>query len=166
MKKFTYTFEADYQTSQKSGNSSNERQYVKKSDDCNVKYELTKFGKTSEPNQIAESVQIAEPGLLVDVDTEQLIKTGNISKENVKTPEHKQPVKPGQFADIGTKGKAKKKVFNVIDNVGEDEYEEEDSSSDYVYESGSEESSAHQSEIDEAKEELPDLIEDSRQNDK
>jgi hypothetical protein len=145
---------------------------VKKSDDCNVKYELTKFGKTSEPNQIAESVQIAEPGLLVDDDTEQsnipeqLIKTGNISKENVKTPEHKQPVKPGQFADIGTKGKEKKKVFNVIDNVGEDEYEEEDSSSDYVYESGSEESSAHQSEIDEAKEELPDLIEDSRQNDK
>ncbi len=54
----------------------------------------------------------------------------------------------------------------MIDNVGEDEYEEEDSSSDYVYESGSEESSAHQSEIDEAKEELPDLIEDSRQNDK
>ncbi len=145
---------------------------MKKSDDCNVKYELTKFGKTSEPNQIAESVQIAEPGLLVDDDTEQsnipeqLIKTGNISKENVKTPEHKQPVKPGQFADIGTKGKEKKKVFNVIDNVGEDEYEEEDSSSDYVYESGSEESSAHQSEIDEAKEELPDLIEDSRQNDK
>jgi hypothetical protein len=53
-------------------------------------------------------------------------------------------------------------VFNVIDDVGEDEddIEEEDSSSDYVYESGSEESSARQSEIDEAKQELPDLFDE------
>jgi hypothetical protein len=46
-------------------------------------------------------------------------------------------------------------VFNVIDD-----FSEEDSSSDYVYESGSEESSAHESEIDEAKKELADLLDE------
>ncbi len=143
-------------------------------------------------DQIAEANKIIEPtGSLADADPnqpiipEQLIKSGTKEKEKktikkaigkaskgiVKIAkadqiDPKQPAKPGELADIGTKGKEKKKdnvkVFNVIDDVGEDEddIEEEDSSSDYVYESGSEESSARQSEIDEAKQELPDLFDE------
>ncbi len=96
---------------------------------------------------------------------------GKVSKGVVKIAkaeqiDPKQPAhaKAGELADIGTKVKDKKKddvkVFNVIDDVGEDEYdiEEEDSSSDYVYESDSDDSLVNQFEIDEAMEELADLF--------